>query len=168
MLTENPLDLVQAAYLCGGPRRAVLVTLLTLIQEKTIAVSSARHRVRYVSGLPNNQLEQAVVDAVPEGGLQLAELVDRVATDEAMRELRESLVERGLLRSWRVAGRTLRGRRAYRQLRDNGRSGLDRVAAIGPEAITDTRLREIFTTPDPAQAAETSRVDQSGKLWATP
>ncbi|TDO54975.1 uncharacterized protein (TIGR04222 family) [Kribbella sp. VKM Ac-2527] len=168
MLTENPLDLVQAAYLCGGPRRAVLVTLLTLIQDKTIAVSSARHRVRYVSGLPNNQLEQVVVDSVPEGGLQLAELVDRVVVDQAMRDLRASLVERGLLRRWRFAGRTLRGRQAHRQLRDDGRSGLARVAAVGPEAITDTRLRDIFTTPDPAQAAESSRVDQTGKLWATP
>jgi hypothetical protein len=142
MLTENPLDLGQIAYLCGGPRRAALTTLLTLIQHRAIAVAPGPG-VATVDCSGSTELERAVLKAIPPGGVKLADLVDAVAQSAAMTELRTSLVRRGFLTRWRIP--TLHGLRMRRHLRDTARSGLPRIAVVGPQAITDERLRGVFT-----------------------
>ncbi|TWD80677.1 uncharacterized protein (TIGR04222 family) [Kribbella amoyensis] len=144
MLTENPLDLSQLAYLCGGPRRAALTTLLTLIQHRAIAISPAR-RVTVLSPTASNELERAVLDAVPATGLDLDAVVDAIVRTPAMTELRASLIQRGLVNRWRLL--TLRGRRMRRKVRDTERSGLPRVAVVGAEAIAEARIRQLFSGP---------------------
>ncbi|WP_344211437.1 TIGR04222 domain-containing membrane protein [Kribbella sancticallisti] len=136
------LQLGQTAYLCGGPRRVVLVTVLAMCQDGKLAISLARHWVQPGLGEAANDFESAVLDAVPEYGIVLGKLSDAVVQSQAMRELRASLVEQGLVRRWRFTGLTMLGRQLRRELQESP-VGLQAVAVQGVAAIPDAQLQPL-------------------------
>ncbi|GAB3826789.1 TIGR04222 domain-containing membrane protein [Kribbella italica] len=142
MRTENPLDLNQTAYLCGGRRRAALVAVLALHDERVIGF--AGREVHALGPDGSNQLERAVLAALPAGGVPLPTLLTTVAGLPAMTELRASLVERGLMSRWFPGLLTQYGRQVRRSLREHA-IGTYRVAALGPRAIVGPELRRLFT-----------------------
>jgi hypothetical protein len=142
MRTENPLDLNQTAYLCGGRRRAALVAVLALHDARVIGFTGRQVQALGPDG--SNQLERAVLGALPAGGLPLPTLLTTVAALPAMTELGESLVERGLLSRWFPGLLTRYGRQVRRALREHA-IGAYRVAATGPRAIVVPELRRLFS-----------------------
>ncbi|WP_432943558.1 TIGR04222 domain-containing membrane protein [Kribbella sp. CA-253562] len=155
MLTENPLDLNQTAYLCGGRRRAALVAVLALCHDRVIGVTGRQVTSRGADG--SNQLERDVLSVIPPAGLQLDELLARVAVLPAMSELRASLVERGLISRWIPWLLTSRGRQVRRSLREHA-TGTFRVAAVGPRAIVAPELRRLFSGRDQATGVRRTAV----------
>ncbi|MEV6287978.1 TIGR04222 domain-containing membrane protein [Kribbella sp. NPDC051770] len=145
MRTENPLDLTQAAYLCGGRRRAALVAVLALRDDRVIGFTGRQVQALGPDG--SNQLERAVVAALPAGGLPLSTLLTTVAGLPAMAELKASLVERGLLSRWFPGRLTAFGRQVRRSLREHA-IGTYRVAVAGPRAIVVPELRRLFEGRD--------------------
>lgn len=153
MTAGDELDLYETAYLVAGPPRVALVALVALCEERRVAVSTARHRVDALVREPADDMERAVLDAVPDAGRLLGKVLREVERSDAVADVRESLVERGLLSRLRwpgAPGRTGEGRRERdRLVADASAKGLRAVAAGGAEAIADARLRRVFTTPDP-------------------
>lgn len=107
---DAELDLYQIAYVCGGPKRVVMVALVALLQDGRIKISPALHRVNVVRRAPRDPVESAVLDAVPSAGKFLGPTVQAVASSPAVEEI----------------GRTLRVARLVSPL------ALERAVAMGP------------------------------------
>lgn len=142
------LQLGQTAYLCGGPRRVALVTILALCQAGKLSISLGVHRVKPGIGAAANDFEAAALEALPEYGMTLGVLSDALVRSQAMRDLRASLVEQGLVRGWRFGGLTWLGRQLRRELAKSP-VGLQAIAVQGVAAIPNARIRTTFSTPDP-------------------
>jgi hypothetical protein len=124
------LQLDQTAYVCGGPKRVVLVTVLSMCGEGKLTISQDGDRVMPGWGDAANDFEAAVLETVPASGMPLDPIFDAVVRSEAMRELCASLVEQGLVRRWRFAGLTSLGRQLRRQLAE-APVGLRAIAVHG-------------------------------------
>lgn len=142
------LQLGQTAYLCGGPRRVALVTILAMCQAGKLTISLGVHRVKPGVGIAANDFEAAALAAVPEYGMTLGVLTDVLVRSQAMRDLRDSLVEQGLVRGWRFGGLTWLGRQLRRELGTSS-VGMQAIAVEGVAAIPNARIRSTFSTPDP-------------------
>lgn len=128
------LQLAQTAYVCGGPRRVALVTILAMCQAGKLTISSGPDRVRPGTGAAANDFEAAALAAVPEYGMTLGALTDTMLRSQPMRELRASLVEQGLIRGWWFGGLTWLGRQLRRELAKSP-VGLQAIAVQGVAAI---------------------------------
>jgi hypothetical protein len=147
MSDHHPYDL---AYICGGPRRVVMVALVALADDDQIKISRARHRVTVTRRAPRDQVEAAVFDAVPNAGRTLGALTAAAADSDAVAGIRAVLRDRWVLARapWQVH-RILRTRSMRRRLHADPPDGLGRVAVLGAPGIADARLREILQAPDP-------------------
>ncbi|TDD01828.1 TIGR04222 domain-containing membrane protein [Nonomuraea diastatica] len=99
--TGSPLDLYQAAYLAGGPRRVVNTALVSLVAQGGVRVSG-EGVVTPVQGFrPNKRvrIERAVYGQIKAGvgGSTAAEVRHGVGDAEAMRLLSTPLLRRGYL-----------------------------------------------------------------------
>ncbi|MEV5797747.1 TIGR04222 domain-containing membrane protein [Streptomyces collinus] len=145
--TRVPAEPHALALLRGGPRAAVVATVLDLHLRGT--VRAGRPGTMRTSGRPSGAPLPALAKAVhaslyrPAG---LRQLLDRRAVREALGALRDELVGAGLLRRF-PPGRTRAGRRALRDLRarhplpaaPDGLSAGDRVLLValhGDRALT--------------------------------
>ena len=151
MPRANELSLHELSYLCGGPSRAVLTALVALYQadhlDLTLGATGSRVIKLVEPPADLDPLEQAVLDAIPAGGVELGSLLTTVARSRAVRQTRDLLVRRGFAGRWPLPGLTQAGRRVRREVRTTPPEGLRRVAAIGSEAIGDSWLRRIFSSP---------------------
>jgi uncharacterized protein (TIGR04222 family) len=107
-----PLDVYEAAYLAGGPRRVVNTALVSLLSQDGVRVSS-EGVVTPVQGFKPNKhvpVERAVyrhVASVP-GGRTTAEVRHSAGGDHALRRLSTPLWRQGLLMSPAARVRTRR------------------------------------------------------------
>lgn len=150
-MADHPqLDVYELAYICGGPNRVVTVAVLALIDDEQIAISRALHRVRIIRRAPRDEIESAVLDAIPDAGRPLGALTAAAADSDAVAEIGIALREQRVLPRflWQV-GRIIHAHRLRRELRANPMGGIDRVAILGPVGIPDPALRKVFQTPDP-------------------
>ncbi|MFI7704995.1 TIGR04222 domain-containing membrane protein [Nonomuraea sp. NPDC049480] len=114
--TGHSLDLYEAAYLAGGPRRVVNTALVSLVSQGGVRVSS-EGIVTPVQGFRPRRgtpVERAVfkhVSAAP-GGSTTAQVRHQTVDDNAMRRLTTPLWRQGFLMS--PADRRLARRRANR------------------------------------------------------
>jgi uncharacterized protein (TIGR04222 family) len=137
------LQLAQTAYVCGGPRRVALVTILAMCQAGKLTISLGPHRVRPGTGAAANDFEAAALAAVPEYGMTIGVLSGTLIRSEPMRELRASLIEQGLVRGWRFGGLTWLGRQLRRELAKSP-VGLQAIAVQGVAAIPNARMLQLF------------------------
>ncbi|GAA3589128.1 hypothetical protein [Kribbella ginsengisoli] len=159
------LSLHELSYLCGGARRAVVTAVLALCQSEQLELGADGRAYRVdegpsapgaVSAVPGaapsapgwsvevDGVEQAVLEAVGAGGVELSAIADAVDGSRGMRQARSMLVARGLARKW-WPGLTGAGRRARREVLANPPDGLRRIAVLGPEAIEDAQLRRTLS-----------------------
>ena len=148
-MSDHPeLDTYDLAYICGGPARVVMVTLVTLSDDGQIKISHALHRVKAVRRAPRDQVESAILDALPEAGRTLGSLTSVASATNAVGQIGAALREQPIdssrhggsavssaLTPAPEAARFPRTDWQYRR----ARPGIDR----------DTELRGIFQTPDP-------------------
>ena len=150
-MADHPqLDVHDLAYVCGGPKRVATVAVVALADDGQITVSRALHRVRAVRRAPRDEVEAAVLDALPEAGRPLGALIAATAGSAAVAVIGDALRDQGILpRSFWQLGRIGQARRTRRRLRANPGEGIGRVAILGPDGIADAALRTVFQTPDP-------------------
>ena len=154
MTSVSELDAYEIAYLCGGAERVAVAAVVAMQQDGRIAISRTRHRVQVARRRASQPVERAVLDAVPDAGTVLGQLLNDVAHSAAVREMIEGLRRNGLVGHHSLAGRphlSAAGRKARAELEDSGVkvSRERRVAVLGTSGIADTGLRDIFATPDP-------------------
>ncbi|TMR11154.1 TIGR04222 domain-containing membrane protein, partial [Nonomuraea turkmeniaca] len=116
--TRSPLDVYEAAYLAGGPRRVVNTALVSLVSQGGVRVSS-EGVVTPVQGFrPDKQkpVERAVIKQIKSapGGCTTAEVRHNTVDDHAMRRLTTPLWRQGYLMA--PADRVLSRRRTDRLL----------------------------------------------------
>lgn len=145
-------DLYQIAFLCGGPERVVQTALYGLYERRRVRITRAMHRVQVVRREADDPVQAAVLDEVPDVGRVLGQVVGAAARSAEVTGIGDGLKADGLLRRGLTGG--LRPTRAGRALRkrfaaDAALRGPARVAALGPSGMAETRMREIFETPDP-------------------
>ncbi len=150
----SELGAYEIAFLCGGAERVALAAAVAMQQDGRVTISRTRHRVRVVRRRASQPVERAVLDAVPEGGQVLGQLLHDVAHSAAVQELIKGLQRDGLVGHHSLAGHphlSAAGRKARAELEDSGmESPRDlRVAVLGAGGIADAGLRDIFETPDP-------------------
>ncbi|WP_284734194.1 TIGR04222 domain-containing membrane protein [Actinomadura sp. NEAU-AAG7] len=149
------LNTYEIAFLCGGPRRVAQTALLALVEGRRVRVSRA-HRVEAVrarpdapaQAAPDDPLQAALLERVPGTGTMLGPLLAAVAETPELQEIAAALRERGLLRG--ASRPTRKGKAARRVLAESPvTTDLARLAALGPGAVEDARMREILGTDDP-------------------
>jgi Domain of unknown function (DUF1707) len=148
------LDVCEIAYLCGGPERVALVVVVAMQQDERITISRSRHRVHMARRTASQPVENAVLDAIPDKGTVLGQLLHDVAYSAAVQELIDGLRRDGLVGRYVLAGHphlSAAGRKARTELEDLGTTmpRERRVAVLGTSGIADAGLRDIFETPDP-------------------
>lgn len=154
MTSVGELDVYEIAYLCGGSERVALAAVVAMQQDRRITISRTRHRVQVAHRGASQQIERAVLDALPEAGKVLGQLLHDVAHSAAVQELIDGLRRNGLVGHHSVAGHphlSAAGRKARTELEDSGvKVPRERkVAVLGASGIGDAGLRDIFQTPDP-------------------
>jgi hypothetical protein len=150
----SELDVYEIAYLCGGPERVALAAVVAMQQDERIAISRTRHRVHVAHRRASQPVEHAVLDAIPDQGKVLGQLLHDVAQSAAVQELIDGLQRDGLVARYFLAGHphlSAAGRKARTELADPGAQMPPerRVAVLGTSGIADAGLRDIFETPDP-------------------
>ncbi|UJW31353.1 TIGR04222 domain-containing membrane protein [Saccharothrix sp. AJ9571] len=94
---RGPLDLHQAAFLRGGPRRAGEVVLAGLLERGLLRADSSG-TLHHTGGSGTNQLERHMIASVTgAAGRSARALVNNVCDSGAMRALRDDLIAKGLL-----------------------------------------------------------------------
>jgi hypothetical protein len=154
MASVSELDVYQIAYLCGGAERVALAAVVAVQQDGRIAISRTRHRVQVARRRASQPVERAVLDAVPEVGQVLGQLLHDVAHSAAVQELIDGLRREGLVGHHSLAGHphlSAAGRKVRAELEGSGVTvpRERRVAVLGTSGIADAGLRAIFETPDP-------------------
>jgi hypothetical protein len=154
MTSVSELDVYEIAFLCGGAERVALAAVVVMQQDGRITISRTRHRVQVARRRASQPVEHAVLDAVPNVGKVLGQVLHDVAHSAAVQELIDGLRRDGLVGQHSVAGHphlSAAGRKARAELEDS--SGMvpreRRVAVLGTSGITDAGLQDIFETPDP-------------------
>ena len=154
MTSVSELDVYEVAYLCGGAERVALAAVIAMQQDGRITISRTRHRVKVARRRASQPVERAVLDAVPDAGKVLGQLLHDVAHSAALQELIDVLRQDGLAGQHSLAGHphlSAAGRRARTELEDSGMTvpRERRVAVLGTSGIADAGLRDILETPDP-------------------
>jgi hypothetical protein len=154
MTSVSELDIYEIAYLCGGAERVALAAVVAMQQDGRITISRTRHRVHVARCRASQPVERAVLDAVPDAGKVLGQLLRDVAHSAAVLELTDGLRRDGLAGQHSLAGHphlSAAGRKARTELEDPGVKvpRERRVAVFGTRGITDAALRGVFETPDP-------------------
>jgi uncharacterized protein (TIGR04222 family) len=138
------LTTYEIAWLVAGAERVAQVALVALASDGRLAVAYKRQRVKVQRLEAADPIEAAALELVPESGLSVSALVNRLAASAAVLQLESAVRGKGVRRRG-----LLRPSRTYRELvRDPG-SGLRRVAVLGTPGIEDERLREVFEHPRP-------------------
>ena len=154
MASVSSLDVYEVGYLCGGAERVALAAVVAMSEDGRITISRTRHRVQVARRRASQPVERAVLDAVPNTGQVLGQLLRNVAHSIAVLELIDGLRQHGLVgRHW-MAGHphlSAAGRKARAELEDPAVPvpRERRVAVLGASGITEPGLRDIFETPDP-------------------
>jgi hypothetical protein len=154
MTSVSELNVYEIAYLCGGAERVALAAVAAMQQDGRIAISRTRHRVQVARRRASQPVERAVLDAVPDVGKVLGQLLHDVAHSAAVQELIDGLRRDGLVGHHSLAGHphlSAAGRKARTELENSDVKvpGERRVAVLGTSGIADAGLRDIFETPDP-------------------
>lgn len=154
MASVSKLDVYEIAYLCGGAERVALAAVVALQEDGRITISRTRHRVHVARRRASQPVERAVLDAVPEAGQVLGQLLNDVANSAAVHELINGLRQDGLVGHHSLAGHphlSAAGRKARAELQESGVQvpREHRVAVLGASGIADAGLRDVFETPDP-------------------
>ena len=154
MTSVSELDVYEIAYLCGGAERVALAAVVTMRQDGRMTISRTRHRVQVACRRASQPVERAVLDAVPDVGKVLGQLLHDVAHSAAVQELIDGLRRDGLVGHHSLAGHphlSAAGRKARTELEVSGVKvpRERRVAVLGSSGIADAGLRDIFETPDP-------------------
>jgi len=155
MTSVSELDVYEIAYLCGGAERVALAAVVAMQQDGRIMISRTRHRVHVARRRASQPVERAVLDAVPDAGKVLGQLLHDVAHSAAVQELLvDGLRRAGLAGHYSLTGHrhlSAAGRKARTELEDPGVKvpRERRVAVLGTSGIADAALRDIFETPDP-------------------
>jgi hypothetical protein len=150
----SELDVCEIAYLCGGPERVALAAVVAMQEDERITISRIRHRVYVARRAASQPVENTVLDAIPDQGKVLGQLLHQVAHSAAVQELIDGLRRDGLIGRHLLAGHphlSAAGRKARTELANPGAKmpRERRVAVLGISGIADAGLREIFQTPDP-------------------
>lgn len=156
----------ETALLCGGPTRAAQCALLALYERRRVRVSRGTRRVTVVEREAGDEIQAALLDEVPDTGIQLGHVLDAVAESDEVAAVAGGLVGRGLLRRG-FRGRlrpTREGRAARRRLRADAESGtasgpdalkgtgpdaVRRLAALGTATVEDAKLRQVMEMDNP-------------------
>ena len=77
MTSVNELDVYEIAYLCGGAERVALAAVIAMQQDGRITISRTRHRVKVARRRTSRPVERAVLDAAPDAGKVLGQLLHR-------------------------------------------------------------------------------------------
>jgi hypothetical protein len=159
MTSVSELGVYEVAYLCGGAERVALAAVVAMQQDGRITISRTRHRVKVARRRASQPVERAVLDAVPDTGTVLGQLLNDVAHSAAVHELIDGLRRDGLAGHHSLAGHphlSAAGRKARTELEDSGvRVPRElRAAVLGTSGIADAGLRDIFETPDPPPGAK--------------
>ena len=159
MASVNELDVYEIAYLCGGTERVALAAVIAMQQDGRITISRTRHRVKVARRRNSRPVERAVLDAVPDAGKVLGQLLHDAAHSAAVQELIDGLRRDGLTGQHTLAGHphlSAAGLKARTELEDPGVTvpSERRVAVLGTNGIADAGLRDIFETPDPPPGGE--------------
>ncbi|MFV2175807.1 TIGR04222 domain-containing membrane protein [Actinomadura sp. LOL_011] len=154
----------EIAFLSGGAERVVQTALLGLYERRRVRVSRLTRRVEVHAGDSDDPVgdpvQAAVLEEVPHAGTPLAELLVYAAPADAVWDVCQALIDGDLL-----------GARFFRRLRPTreGRLVLDaaqrgvlpgfppdgtsrdvaRLAALGPSAVADAKMREVLEDPVP-------------------
>jgi hypothetical protein len=142
---KTAVNLYEAAYLCGGPRRVALTAVVTMGQDGRIKISPARHRIVVTRDEASHPVERAVLDAAPWPGMGLRFVLDVVAGSAAVHSAGDELRRRGLL--GKHSHLTAAGRELRDELQDTVPEGL-RIAVLGTGGV-DSELRKVLDAPDP-------------------
>ena len=166
MVTPRRLDVYEAAYLAGGPRRVVDTAVVALVETGRVRARTAGD-LHVVQDSPRHEVEAAVLAAVGSGGPHRIDIVRWVATrDRRLTALADRLKDEGLLsgnglarllsRDGRPLTPTAAGRRTLRELRADPPAGgpaegssAAAVALGGLDEMPDRQLRAaVFHRPD--------------------
>jgi hypothetical protein len=158
MTSVSELDAYEIAYLCGGAERVAVAAVVAMQQDGRIAISRTRHRVQVARRRASQPVERAVLDAVPDAGTVLGQLLNDVAHSAAVREMIDGLRRNGLVGHHSLAGRphlSAAGRKARAELEDSGVkvSRERRVAVLGTSGIADTDRGTSLRHPTRRRAA---------------
>jgi uncharacterized protein (TIGR04222 family) len=159
MTSVSELNVYEIAYLCGGAERVALAAVAAMQQDGRIAISRTRHRVQVARRSASQPVERAVLDAVPDVGKVLGQLLHDVAHSAAVQELIDGLRQDGLVGHHSLAGHPhllAAGRKARKELENSDVTvpRERRVAVLGTSGIADAGLRDIYETPDPPPGGE--------------
>jgi hypothetical protein len=154
MTSVSELDVYEIAFLCGGAERVALAAVVAMQEDGRITISRTRHRVQVARRRASQPVERAVLDAVPDAGRVLGQLLHGVAHSAAVQELIDGLRRDGLAGQHSLAGHphlSAAGRKARTELEGSGVKvpRERRVAVLGTSGIADAGLRDIFETSDP-------------------
>ncbi|MGP4023384.1 TIGR04222 domain-containing membrane protein [Actinomadura sp. 3N407] len=145
----HEFGLYEIALLRGGPERVAQTALLALYEGRRIRISRGTRRVEVVRRESDDAVQGAVLAEIPDVGRPLGQVIAAAAEAPRTRAVGDGLRAAGLLRGGRLRP-TRRGRAVRRGLADKpGASGPERLAALGPAGVEDTRMREILETGDP-------------------
>jgi hypothetical protein len=171
MTSAGELEGYEIAYLCGGPERVALAAVVAMQQDGRITISRTRHRVQVARRRASQPVERAVLDAVPDAGKVLGQLLHDVAHSAAVQELIDGLRRDGLVGQHSLAGHphlSAAGRKARTELEDS-RAKVPRertVAVLGTSGIADAGLRDIFETPDPPGGKLLPKARKTGDTYS--
>ncbi len=173
MTRTRTLDVYEAAYLAGGPRRATEAAVVSLMETGVLRATRSTGELRLMERRPCRDLEAAVLDVIGiNGGRSIGTVCWRLRDDVRLTSIGQRLKDGGLLarddrrpestrpRFWSALSLTGAGRRTLRQLRrDLTPSATDvlRVGLRGPEAARDPDVRAVLLEASRPPSAPTPR-----------
>jgi hypothetical protein len=179
MVDLRLLDVYEAAYLAGGPDRAVDTAVVALVETLRVRVQSTGE-LSVIEDRPRHEMEALVLRAIgPRGGRHVDMVRWHARRDERLAVFADRLRREGLLSGGGLAGRlgrfgqplslTVAGRRALRQLRAeppvrgvSPGTSAPAVALGGPRQMADVKLRKaLFEQEQPVR-----RFRRRGRLAA--
>ncbi|MFD0899940.1 TIGR04222 domain-containing membrane protein [Actinomadura sediminis] len=165
-------DPYEIAFLSGGAERVVQTALLALYERGRVRVSRVTRRVDAALDDSDDPVPEpvraAVLKEVRPAGTPLADLLVYAAAADAVWDVCDALIDGGLLGAGVL--RRLRPTREGRAVLDAARRGVlpgfppdgtspdvARLAARGPSAIADAKMREVLRNPAPRRGCLSRR-----------
>jgi hypothetical protein len=173
MVTPRRLDVYEAAYLAGGPRRVVDTAVVALVETGWVRARTAGD-LHVVQDSPRHEVEAAVLAAVGSGGPHRIDIVRWVATrDRRLTALADRLKDEGLLSGNGLARLLSRGGRPLTPTAASTRCRTESCAPpcstgpnchrIPPAAAPGSASRPTTPTAAPSQPATSSWVAAAGR-----